>query len=117
MKTLNLEIKSDIHTRDEIRTLFNFSIEKDFENIENIVIDMQKCNFISRSPAHELVKQVQKLQTDYNIDVQFKSINQEVEKMINIVSLSLKNMDKGKQTYSFIRFNDKKQLFDELEKI
>ena len=117
MKTLNLEIKSDIHTRDEIRNLFNFNIDEDFENIDSIVIDMQKCNFISRSPAHELVKQVQKLKTNYKIKVQFKSINQEVEKMINIVSLSLKNTDKSKQNYSFLRFNDKKELFYELEKL
>ncbi len=115
MKTLNLVIKSDIHTRDEIRTLFN--VDKDFEKINSIEIDMEKCNFLSRSPAHELVKQVQKLETDYNISVQYKSINQEVEKMINIVSQSLKNKDKGKESYHFLRFDNKTQLFDELEKM
>ena len=117
MKTLNLEIKSDIHTRYEIRTLFNFNLDEDFEKINSIVIDMQKCNFLSRSPAHELVKQIQKLKTNYNISVQFKSINQEVEKMINIVSLSLKNKDKGQESYRFLRFDNKTQLFNELEKI
>ncbi|OQY02547.1 MAG: hypothetical protein B6I20_06770 [Bacteroidetes bacterium 4572_117] len=117
MKTLNLVIKSDIHTRDEIRNLFNFDVEKDLDNVSTIMIDMLKCSFLSRSPAHELVRQAKKLKSDYNISVQFKSLNYEVEKMINVVSSSLQNAMKEKQLYDFFAFKDKKQLFDELEKM
>jgi len=117
MKTLNLELKSDILTRDEIRNLFNFEFVNDLDDVNEILVNMKECSFISRSPAHELVKQIQKLKENYEIKVTLENLQGEVEKMINVVtkSLTTKNTDKSK--FNIVTLNTTMEFFSEIEKM
>jgi len=117
MKTLNLKIKSDIHTRDEIRNLLDLDILQDLKDVKEIVIDMEQCAFVSRSPAHELTKLIKKFETDYGIKVTLNKLQYEVEKMITVVNQSLTNTKTETKIFDFIVFKDNKQFYNELEKI
>jgi hypothetical protein len=117
MKTLNLIIKSDIITRDEIRNLFNFDFINDLDDVNEIIVNMKECSFLSRSPAHELVKQIQKLKTDYKIDVKLEGLQFEVEKMLDVVNKSITSKNPQTSKFKIVTHSTNKEFFSEIEKM
>ena len=119
MKILNLEISTDIHTREEIRKLFNFDKNesmKNWQQAEQIVINMSKCFFISRSPAHELVKQTEKLEKNYNMKIILKNLQYETDKMIKVVKQSIKQVIDTNKSYKAIKYSDNNEFYNLIEK-
>ena len=95
--------RETIQSRDEVILLF----ADDFEDIDTLILDFENLQFIGRSPAHEVLKQVDKVKNLYGIQCKFISMNAEIEKMFEIIKNTVprnalpirKYQDKSKEDF------------------
>jgi len=83
---LHQEIAERISTREAIRNVFN----KDYSDVNKVLIDFIHIDFIGRSPVHEIVKQTDKLKKR-SIKIEMVNMIDDVKKMFDIVNESIKN--------------------------
>jgi len=87
IKTIKLSVngRENIQSRDEVSLLF----DQDYTAIDKLVFDFENINFISRSPAHEFLKQADSARNDHGVDVEFDAMNEDVTKMFEIIKKSV----------------------------
>ena len=77
---------SSISSRAAIINLFNF----DFTKVKTLEVDFSKVSFLSRSAAHQLIKEKERYDNKYNIKVKFTNRSKMVKEMLDTVNKSLK---------------------------
>jgi hypothetical protein len=86
LKIINLSEngRENIQSRDEVTLLFDL----DYKEVTALIFNFENINFISRSPAHEFIKQTGLVKNLYGVDCEFKNMNEDVEKMFDIIKKS-----------------------------
>jgi restriction endonuclease S subunit len=94
--------RETIQSRDEVILLFTI----DFKDIDTLILDFENLQFISRSPAHEVLKQVEKVKNFYGIECKFISMNTDIEKMFEIIKNTVQGNAQPIKKYQDIRKED-----------
>ena len=77
---------SSIFSRASIINLFSI----DLSNVGSLEIDLSNAAFLSRSPAHQLLTEKERLQDELKIKVEFSKVNKTVKEMLDVVEKSRK---------------------------
>src|SRR5258708_750617 len=82
--------REDISFRDAIALLF----DREFEPNQVIEINFSEIAFITRSAAHQLLKEEKKIKLKYNAELRITHTNKEIDQMLDVVRESISHRKK-----------------------
>lgn len=106
------EIAETISSRDAIRKI----VDRFINDGKLLVFDFEGVQFISRSAAHELLKQIDNLEAK-GYTVKIKNRNSDIIKMFDLIIDSFNNKISRKSNIEVIHHNSEKEFFEFLSAI
>lgn len=113
MKTiyLNKHFNNKISSRSSVESVFQ---KLKNEDSKKIVLDFSDITNISRSAAHQFIREWQAFTKDQNIDIELQRMNDNVKQMLTIAQNPNKRIYNN---YNKITFENSDQFYDYLDSL
>ncbi|UZD22283.1 hypothetical protein PBT90_02335 [Algoriphagus halophytocola] len=112
IKHIDLSGLDSLKSRSAVRSFFQNS-----GNVETIIVDFAKVEFLSRTAAHEVLL-VQNSLASKGVDISFLNVGGQVNDMLELVKKSLgKEKQAGFRFVKWLNFEDEKKYEDYLLQI
>ena len=103
--------KNKISSRSSVEQIFSKLKEV---NSNNIILDFSDITNISRSAAHQFIREWQSFTKDKNMHIEWQSMNDNVKQMIEIAQNPNKRIYNN---YNTIKFENSEQFYEYLNKL